>query len=156
MMKSLQTIQKTFRVFQILAKIAFVFSIVGASICAVGALCAVTWYSGGTVFTLFGEPVPIFAGGEGLNQTLAVLLSDLIMLTAEPSCCPMPAGISKPNRQRVLPLRKTAQICSKGWAFAASICLSWRLWSHPSSRFVWARREAAMSVIFPVWPLESF
>ena len=54
MMKSLQTIQKTFRVFQILAKIAFVFSIVGASICAVGALCAVTWYSGGTVFTLFG------------------------------------------------------------------------------------------------------
>ena len=82
-MKSLQTIQKTFRVFQILAKIAFVFSIVGASICAVGALCAVTWYSGGTVFTLFGEPVPIFAGGEGLNQTLAVLLSDLIMLTAE-------------------------------------------------------------------------
>ena len=58
-MKSLQTIQKTFRVFQILAKIAFVFSIVGASICAVGALCAVTWYSGGTVFTLFGEPVPI-------------------------------------------------------------------------------------------------
>ena len=72
-MKSLQTIQKTFRVFQILAKLAFVFSIVGASICAVGALCAVTWYSGGTVFTLFGEPVPIFAGGEGLNQTLAVL-----------------------------------------------------------------------------------
>ena len=83
MMKSLQTIQKTFRVFQILAKIAFVFSIVGASICAVGAMCAVTWYSGGTVFTLFGEPVPIFADGEGLNQTLAVLLSDLIMLTAE-------------------------------------------------------------------------
>ena len=52
-MKSLQTIQKTFRVFQILAKIAFVFSIVGASICAVGALCAVTWYSGGTVFRSF-------------------------------------------------------------------------------------------------------
>ena len=77
-MKSLQTIQKTFRVFQILAKIAFVFSIVGASICAVGALCAVTWYSGGTVFSLFGEPVPMFAGGEGLNQILAVLLSNLI------------------------------------------------------------------------------
>lgn len=41
-------------------------AIVGASICAVGALCAVTWYSGGTVFTLLGKPVPIFAGGEGL------------------------------------------------------------------------------------------
>ena len=77
-MKSLQTIQKTFRVFQILAKIAFVFSIVGASVCAAGALCAVTWYSGGTVFSLFGEPVLMFAGGEGLNQILAVLLSNLI------------------------------------------------------------------------------
>ena len=82
-MKSLQTIQKTFRVFQILAKIAFVFSIVGASICAVGTLCAVAWYSGGTVFTLFGEPVPIFAGGEGLNQTLAVLLSNLVYITTD-------------------------------------------------------------------------
>ena len=37
-MKSLQTIQKTFRVFQILTKIAFIFSIVGASLCAAGAL----------------------------------------------------------------------------------------------------------------------
>lgn len=82
-MKSLQTIQKTFRVFQILTKIAFVCSIVGASVCAVGALCAVTWYSGGTVFGLFGEPVTIFAGGGGLNQTLAVLLSDLILLVTE-------------------------------------------------------------------------
>ena len=82
-MKSLQTIQKTFRVFQILAKIAFVFSIVGASICAVGALCAVTWYSGGTVFSLFGEPVPIFAGGEGLNEMLAVLLSGLVYMVTD-------------------------------------------------------------------------
>lgn len=78
-MKTLQTIQKTFRVFQILTKIALIFSIVGASICAVGALCAVTWYSGGTVFTL----VTIFAGGEGLNQMLATLLSDLVYLTAD-------------------------------------------------------------------------
>lgn len=82
-MKSLQTIQKTFRVFQILTKIAFAFSIVGASICAVGALCAMAWYTGGQVFGLFGEPVTIFASGEGLNQTLAVLLSDLILLVTE-------------------------------------------------------------------------
>lgn len=82
-MKSLKTIQKAFQVFQILAKIAFIFSIVGASICAVGALCAVTWYSGGTVFTLFGEPVTIFSGGEGLNQTLAVLFSDLVYLITD-------------------------------------------------------------------------
>ena len=82
-MKSLQTVQKTFRVFQILAKIAFIFSVVGASICAVGALCAVTWYNGGEVFSLFGESVTIFASGKGLNQTLAVLLSDLVYLTAD-------------------------------------------------------------------------
>ena len=82
-MKSLQTIQKTFRVFQILAKIAFIFSIVGASLCAVGALCAMAWYTGGQVFTLFGEPVTIFTSGDGLNQALAVLLSDLILLATE-------------------------------------------------------------------------
>ncbi|MDY3988404.1 MAG: hypothetical protein SOY88_03560 [Massilioclostridium sp.] len=42
-----------------------------------------TWYNGGEVFSLFGEPVPIFAGDEGLHQTLAVLLSDLILLVTE-------------------------------------------------------------------------
>ena len=82
-MKSLQTIQKTFRIFQILAKIAFIFSIVGASICAVGALCAITWYSGGQVLSLFGEPLAIFAGGESLGETLAVLLSELILLVTD-------------------------------------------------------------------------
>ena len=82
-MKSLQTIQKTFRVFQILAKIAFVFSIVGASICAVGALCVMTWYNGGQVFTLFGEPLTFFADGEDLKQTLAMLLSGLVYLTTD-------------------------------------------------------------------------
>ena len=82
-MKSLQTIQKTFRIFQILTKIAFIFSIVGASICAVGVLCSVVWYTGGQVFSLFGEPVTVFSSGVGLNQTLAALLSDLVILTAE-------------------------------------------------------------------------
>lgn len=82
-MEQLERIQKTFRVFQILTKIAYVFSIVGAIICAVGALCAAAWYSGGQVFSLFGEPVTPFAVGDSLNQTLAVLLSDMVMLTAE-------------------------------------------------------------------------
>lgn len=82
-MKSLQTVQKTFRVFQILTKIAFVFSIVGASICAVGVLCAAVWYNGGQVFSLFGTPLEPFGNGEGLNQVLAVLLSDLILLATD-------------------------------------------------------------------------
>ena len=82
-MKSLQTIQKTFRVFQILTKIAFIFCVIGASACAVGTLCAAAWYSGGQVFSLFGEPITIFASGKGLNEMLAVLLSDLIWLVTE-------------------------------------------------------------------------
>lgn len=84
-MKSLQTIQKTFRVFQILTKIAMIFSIVGAVICAVGVLCSMTWYlyTGGQVFSLFGEPITFYVGGEDMNQTVAVLFSDLIYLTVE-------------------------------------------------------------------------
>lgn len=82
-MKQLETIQKTFRVFQILTKIGFVCSIAGAVLCGVGALCAAAWYSGGQVFDLMGEPVTIFATGKGLNEMLAVLLSDLVMLISE-------------------------------------------------------------------------
>lgn len=82
-MKQLETIQKTFHVFQILAKIAFIFSIVGAVFCAVGALCAFSWYSGGQEFSLFGEPITIFSTGAGMNEMLATLLCDLVMLTAE-------------------------------------------------------------------------
>lgn len=82
-MKQLETIQKTFRVFQILTKIAYIFSIVGAIICAVGALCAAAWYSGGQVFSLFGEPITPFSTGRAMNEMLAVLLSDFIMLTSE-------------------------------------------------------------------------
>lgn len=82
-MKQLQTIQKTFHVFEILTKIAYICSIVGAAICAVGALCAFSWYSGGQVFSLFGEPVTIFSSGEGMHQTLAALLSDMVLLIAD-------------------------------------------------------------------------
>ena len=82
-MKSLQTIQKTFRVFQILAKIAFVFSVVGASICALGAACAMTWYNGGQVFSLFGQPITAFAEGADLQQAYAVLLSDMVYLITD-------------------------------------------------------------------------
>ena len=82
-MKSLQTIQKTFRVFQILAKIAFVFSIVGASICAAGALCAIAWHTGGQVFSLFGEPITFYVGKESMNQAVAVLLSDMVCLITD-------------------------------------------------------------------------
>ena len=82
-MEPLQKIQKTFHVFEVLTKIAYMFSIVGAIICAVGALCAFSWYSGGQVFSLFGEPVTIFSTGRGMNEVLATLLADFVMIASE-------------------------------------------------------------------------
>lgn len=81
-MKTLQTIQKTFRVFQILAKVALILTIVGASFCAVGALCCTVWSAGGRVFSLFGEPISIPAGGDA-RQMLATLLAKLVYLSAD-------------------------------------------------------------------------
>ena len=83
MMEQLQKIQKAAHVFQILTKIAYIFSIVGASLCAVGALCAFSWYSGGQVFSLFGEPVTIFSSTRGMDETLVILLADFVMISAE-------------------------------------------------------------------------
>ena len=82
-MEQLQKIQKTVHVFEILTKIAYVFSIVGAVFCAVGALCALAYVSGGQVFSLFGEPITIFSTTRSMSQTLAVLLADFVMITAE-------------------------------------------------------------------------
>ena len=81
-MKTLQTVQKTFRVFQILAKIAFIFSIVGASLCAVGALCSVAGLTGGSGLTVFGQPVMSF-GSSSVNYVLAALLSDMVILIGD-------------------------------------------------------------------------
>lgn len=81
-MRSLQTIQKTFRVFQILAKVAKILCIVGAALCAVGALCAVTARSGGRVFSLFGSPLWFFSEDTDLMQACAEMLAAAVMLTA--------------------------------------------------------------------------
>ena len=81
-MNTLQTIQKTFRVFHVLAKIAFIFSIVGAALCAVGALCAVSGLTVGTGLTVFGQPVMSF-GSSGVNYALAALLSDMVILISD-------------------------------------------------------------------------
>lgn len=82
-MKTLNTIQKTIRIFGIFTKIAFVFSIVGAVFCAVGTICAVAGYNGGQMLTLFGKPVVFFSGDKSLNEVLAVLLTDLVYLSSE-------------------------------------------------------------------------
>ena len=48
-MKSLQTIQKTFHVFETLTKIAMILSFVWAGLAALGVLCGIVWYHGGVV-----------------------------------------------------------------------------------------------------------
>ncbi len=67
-MNSLQAIQKTFRVFQSLTKAAKILCIAGTALCGVGALCAMTKHNGGQVFSLFGEPLELFANGAELAQ----------------------------------------------------------------------------------------
>ena len=81
-MNSRQSVQKMFRVLQVLAKIAKILCIVGASLCAAGALCAAAWRSGGQVLMLFGEPLWSFAYGADPLQVCAELLAAAIMLTA--------------------------------------------------------------------------
>ena len=81
-MNTLQTIQKTFRVFHVLAKIAFIFSIVGAALCAVGALCVVSGLTDVSGLTVFGQPV-MFFGSSGVHYALAALLSDMVILISD-------------------------------------------------------------------------
>lgn len=77
-MKSLQTVQKTFRVFQVLTKIAMFLSFVWAGLAVLGLLCAMVWYHGGTV--VGAEQPMLYALTEtgGLAEMTGVLLTDTI------------------------------------------------------------------------------
>ena len=77
-MKSLQTIQKTFRVFQTLTKIAMIFSYVWAGLAALGLLCALVWRSGGSVYG--GDWTLLYTLTEtgGLTEMTAVLCVDAV------------------------------------------------------------------------------
>lgn len=78
-MKSLQIIQKTFRVFQTLSKIAMVLSFVWAGLAALGLLCGVLWYSGGNVFGVNRELLYSLTVTGGLTEMIGVLLVDFIL-----------------------------------------------------------------------------
>lgn len=78
-MKSLQTIQKTFRVFQTLSKIAMILSFVWAGLAALGLLCGVVWYSGGNVFGVNQELLYSLTVTGGLTEMIGVLLVDMIL-----------------------------------------------------------------------------
>ena len=78
-MKSLQTIQKTFRVFQNLTKIAMILSFVWAGLALLGMLCGAVWYSGGTVVGVGQAQLYSLTKTGGLIQMIAVLLTDAIL-----------------------------------------------------------------------------
>ena len=78
-MKSLQTIQKTFRVFQTLSKIAMILSFVWAGLAALGLLCGKVWYSGGNVFGASQELLYSLTVTGGLTEMIGVLLVDMIL-----------------------------------------------------------------------------
>lgn len=78
-MKSLQTIQKTFHVFQTLSKIAMILSFVWAGLTALGLLCGIVWYSGGNVFGVDQELLLTMTKTGGLSVMIGVLSVDFIL-----------------------------------------------------------------------------
>lgn len=77
-MKSLQTIQKTFHVFQILTKIAMILSFVWAGLAGIGLLCGIAWYSGGSVIGANQQALLSLTLTSNLKQMIGVLLSDMV------------------------------------------------------------------------------
>ena len=78
-MKSLQTIQKTFRVFQTLTKIAMILSFVWAGLAALGILCGTVWYHGGTVVGANQELFYTLTETGGMTEMIGVLLVDTVL-----------------------------------------------------------------------------
>ncbi|MGM9615132.1 MAG: hypothetical protein ACI3W7_06385 [Oscillospiraceae bacterium] len=78
-MKSLQTIQKTFRVFQILTKIGMILSFIWAGLVALGLLCSAVWYHGGVVVGANQQMLYALTETGALSEMIGVLLIDLIL-----------------------------------------------------------------------------
>lgn len=78
-MKSLQTIQKTFRVFHVLSKIAMILSFIWAGLAALGLLCGIVWYNGGSVFGADQALMYRMTVTGSLNEMIGVLLVDMIL-----------------------------------------------------------------------------
>ncbi|MBP3486349.1 MAG: hypothetical protein J6J81_05845 [Oscillospiraceae bacterium] len=122
-MKSLQTIQKTFRAFQTLVRIAMVASFVWAGLSVLGLLCAFAWHSGVTVVGLSREALLALTLTGSLSQMVGVLLADAAFALTDGVL--LPSGISKRSRRPARPLPVTARTRSGHWAFGPSCCF-WR------------------------------
>lgn len=80
-MKNLDSVQKMFRVFKVLAKIAESICFAGALICAVTLLCTFAWQSGGHVFDISGAPIEPFTDGD-FPSVYAKLISLTLKISA--------------------------------------------------------------------------
>ena len=77
-MNSLAAIQKTFRVFSVLSKVAMILSFVWAGLTALGLLCGIVWYSGGGAVMAGRETLLYLTAANSLSQMMGVLLTDLV------------------------------------------------------------------------------
>lgn len=77
-MNSLDTLQKTFRVFKIISKVAMILSFVWAGPTVLGLLCGIAWYSGGSVIGASQETLQYLTAADSLDRMMGVLLSDLV------------------------------------------------------------------------------
>ena len=77
-MKSLQTIQKTIGVFQVLTKIAMILSFVWAGLALLGMLFGVVWYCGGNVVGADRGMLYTMTNTGKLTEMIGVLLADSI------------------------------------------------------------------------------
>lgn len=75
-MKSLITIQKTFKVFKTLSMIAMVISFIAAGTALLGLLCVIEWQSEGMLG--FGRSIMEFTGTRSLEPAICALLSDVV------------------------------------------------------------------------------
>ncbi len=77
-MKTLNTIQKTCKVFKILSKVAMIISFVWAGCSAVGLLCGIAWAGGGTVAGVSFENALELSQVGNLNQMIGVMIADFV------------------------------------------------------------------------------
>lgn len=77
-MKTLESIQKTYKVFKTLAKIAMILSYIWAGITLVGLLCGVVWRIGGSIVGVSVENALELTQSAGLKQMIGTLLADFV------------------------------------------------------------------------------
>lgn len=75
-MKTLETIQKTYKVFKTLAMIAMILSFIWAGLCAIGMVCCLAWHSTGQMPATF--LTDLLRPQGGVLGLIGILLADFV------------------------------------------------------------------------------